>query len=98
MTTTTSTERRALDLEALALHYRVPASTLRGWAKTDQWRRYPDPTPRHRRGRPRVLFDLDDADRSYWKRATRYDTTSAEQVDGDPVHTNICLPDDAALV
>lgn len=65
---TTTTEPRALDLEALALHYRVPASTLRGWAKTDHWRRYCDPATLGRRGRPRVLFDLDDADRSYWSR------------------------------
>lgn len=62
------TAPRALDLEALALHYRVPASTLRGWAKVDGWRRYPDPTTHGRRGRPRVLFDLGDADRSYWTR------------------------------
>jgi hypothetical protein len=80
---TNKARRPALDMEALALHYRVPASTLRGWAKADQWRRYPDPAPRHRRGRPRVLFDLDDADRSYWTRVV----ATADMADSDLVHS-----------
>ncbi|MPZ84018.1 MAG: hypothetical protein GEV28_27940 [Actinophytocola sp.] len=71
MTTTTTQRRRALDMEALAVHYRVAVSTLRDWARADQWRRYPDPAAHGRPGRPRVLFDLDDADRSYWQRTKR---------------------------
>ena len=97
-TTTTSTgRRRALDMEALAVHYRIAVSTLRDWARTDQWRRYPDPTTHARPGRPRVLFDLDDADRSYWHRTTQRHA-NADTTDSDLVHTNICLPGGAAPV
>lgn len=84
--TTAATHRPALDMEALALHYRMPSSTLRGWAKTDNWRRYPDPNPRYRRGRPRVLFDLDDADRSYWNH------TAADHSGSDAGHIARDLP------
>lgn len=57
-----------LDVEALALHYQVPESTLRTWARLDGWRRVTDQPHPGRRGRPRVLFSVGDADNSYWVR------------------------------
>jgi hypothetical protein len=57
-----------LDVAALALHYQVPASTLRTWARLDGWRRVTDQARPGRRGRPRVLFSVGDADNSYWMR------------------------------
>lgn len=57
-----------LDVAALALHYQVPESTLRTWARLDGWRRVTDQSRPGRRGRPRVLFSVGDADNSYWVR------------------------------
>lgn len=76
---TATTIRPALDIDALALHYRVPVSTLRDWARQDGWRRYPDPALRNRRGRPRVLFDVADVDNSYWARRGSHHTVFARR-------------------